>query len=171
MATPVTWSGLTSVSMASRVDSDPITLPPGTSGFSATVFAQGGAPSGITGNLQIAVSNGGPYVVLPGLLACSASNGLIVPFPFSYPNAFFNSALLRWTQAGPYDAGTLFDGDWSVTAIPVPPPTPGGGPVAPGAASFAVPQLGRTPASAAELTGYFNALFANRWVQPPGAVN
>jgi hypothetical protein len=170
VTTAITWGGLTSITAGASIDSDPIALPAGTIGFSATVFMLGGSPNGIAGNLQIAVSNGGPFLVLPGLLAVSVSNGLTVPFPFSFPNAYYTAALLRWTQSGPYKAGTLFDGDWNVVVVPPPGPTPTPPlpPTPPSAASFAQPSLSQAPACAAQLTGYFNPLFANRWVQPPG---
>ena len=169
MATPITWSGAASVTAASTIDSDPIALPLGTVGFSATVLALGGSPSGIGGNLQIAVSNTGLDgfpTLLPGPLSVFASNGIVVAFPFSFRNSFFNFALLRWTQAGPDAVGTLFDSFWSITLSP-----PGPTPVPPGPAGppgFLPPSRGNAPATASQLSGYFNALFANRWVQPPG---
>lgn len=169
MATPVTWSGATSVTAAASIDSDPIALPQGTLGFSAIGSMIGGSPSGIAGNLQIAVSNTGSDgypTVLPGLLSVRASSGYTLPLAFSYLNEFYNFALLRWIQAGPYTAGTLVGWDWSISlAPPGPTPTP---PSPSGAPSFVPPSVGQSPLTAGILAGYFNALFPNRWVQPPG---
>jgi hypothetical protein len=171
MAVPVTWSGLTSVTADSAIDSDIVALPPGTIGFSAIGSVLGGSPSGIGGNLQVAVSNTGTlgsFIALPGPLSVLVSTGLTDGFSFSYLNAFYNFALLRWVQAGAYDAGTLLGWNWSVSVSPTPPgPTPPGPAPSP-VQTFAPTGFGQSPQTAGQIGAMLNALFANRWVQPPG---
>ena len=167
MAYPITWSGASLVSMAASVDSDPIAIPNGTIGFSAIVSVLGGAPYGIGGNLQVCVSETGlpgSYVALVGsTTTVRVSPANTVQEQFTFENQFYNFMLLRWNQAGPDLTGTMFDGAWSISLAPPGPPAPTPPQPAPPSSQ---PAAGATPASAAQLTGYFNVLFPFRWVQP-----
>ena len=153
--------------MAASIDSDPIAIPSGTLGFTAQLSVLGGSPSGISGNLQVCVSNtglSGSYQPLSGsTTAVNTSSGNTTENQFSFENEFYNFVLLRWNQAGPANVGTMFDGEWSISLAP-PGPTPPAPPTP--APPSSQPSAGAVPASAAQLIGYFNALFPFRWVQP-----
>ena len=168
MAITVTWEGQSSVTAASSIDSDVIALG-NVYGFSAIGSVLGGSPNGVAGNLAIAVSNSGlpgSFVSLVGDQGASPSNGITQPFTFSYLRQFFNYALLRWVQTGPYNVGTLLGWEWSVTAVPPTPPQPVPVPIY--IAPPAAPNFGAQPLTASQLTGYFNSLFPSRWVAPQG---
>lgn len=114
---PITWSDSTTESADASIDSDTFQTE-GSIGFSLSIGVTGAAPSGISGNLQLIVSNtdvDADYAPIGLMQAVRLNSGQTQAFVFSAETFFFAYAKLRWVQAGPQDSGTLGTGAWNLT--------------------------------------------------------
>ncbi len=123
--TNLTWVGgtETTVSAAAAIDSDEIALA-GSIGFSLIVQVTGSGAMGISGNLELVGVNGGVEAVIGNSgQAVRVGAGQVEYFEWSF-FAAYEYVLLRWTQAGAPDSGTLGVWAWNVVAAPVNLPAP-----------------------------------------------
>jgi hypothetical protein len=122
LSTPITWSGSSSVSGATSVNSDSV----GTNelGFSYVVKVTGTGSGGISGSLYVLVSNDGvTYAPLAGsIISVNVADGVSQTFGFSSSTAF-SDVELAWI-AGSDTAGTLSSGAWSIVPQPSVSPVP-----------------------------------------------
>jgi hypothetical protein len=162
---PITWGGLSPVSADSAIVSDFVAIPAGCIGFSAILNVYGLAPSGISGNLQLLVSNTGrpgSGVVLPGsvlsvLLSSGDSNGYV----WSVIDQFYGYVAVGWNQAGMPDSGTLGNGTWNFNVVTSSAGLPSGAPT-PSAPSS--PSAGSIPASTGALYAMLLDCFPPSWI-------
>ncbi len=172
----LTWGGgaETQVSAAASIDSDAIATA-GTIGFSVAVLVSATAPNGLSGNLELIVSNDGiNYAALQGSgvpIQLGAGQEQQVGMSFF---AFYNWAKLRWTQAGIGTDGTLGTGEWSVSEAPAPnPPAPAPQPTAlaaqPGLVVTSIDRLAQFIRTKPNATAIIAAL-ARRFSDTGGAI-
>ena len=118
----------TTVTADAAIDSDKWSLA-GTVGFALQVYVSGLAPSGISGNLCIEVTNDPAGLTgwqeLDGTTqSVDVASGDSVQFQWTLWGQFWKFARLSWVQAGGPDAGTLGIGLLSLTSSGAPAPSP-----------------------------------------------
>lgn len=162
MSLPLTWGGLTSVSLAAAVQSDWVALGEATV-VAAQLYVTGSAPNGISGSFQLQGSNDKiGYVNVPGTFeSVYAANGSTVTYGVSVSGIGYAYVRLAWVPGADQDGSAT--GLWNLTGTPLAPQVQTAAPQAVSTGG-STGQSFAAPASVPQLVALLRRVFPERWV-------